>query len=190
MSRTERRRSYNNFSGTPANLQAVFSFCENRPSERPRGEKSGWSLEGSAGAAFPAIRLVRPPLETLERLQLRGFLRSPHAIGSCLRLDQATNSALSSTRLQGQRRCAGVNDLSVRGSGVGFVCCNAATSLGEHTAMTSFSSATFLRWVGRELPFLRLDPRLNLVPNAAISAFLAQPFEPLNFSPDLRYLPQ
>src|SRR3984957_15794206 len=74
MSRTpERRRSYNYFSGTPANLQAVFSFCENRPSERPRDEKSGWSLEGSAGAAFPAIRLVRPPLETLERYSYEGF---------------------------------------------------------------------------------------------------------------------
>jgi hypothetical protein len=56
--------------------------------------------------------------------------------------------------------------------------------------MTSFSSSICLRWVGRELPFLRLDPRLNLVPNAGIGAFLAKPFEPLNFRPNLRYLSQ
>jgi hypothetical protein len=56
--------------------------------------------------------------------------------------------------------------------------------------MTSFSSCTFLRWGGRELLFLRLDPRPNPVPNAGIGAFLAKPFEPLNFSLDLRYLCQ
>ena len=55
--------------------------------------------------------------------------------------------------------------------------------------MTAFSSSTFLR-VGRELPFLCLDPRLNPVPNTGIRAFLAKPFEPLNFSLDLRYLSQ
>lgn len=64
-----------------------------------------------------------------------------------------------------------------------------ATALGEHTAMTSFSSSTsFLRWFGRELLFLRLDPRPNPVPNAGIGAFLAKPLEPLNFSLDLLYL--
>jgi hypothetical protein len=47
-----------------------------------------------------------------------------------------------------------------------------ATVLGEHAAMTSFSSSSFLRWVGRELLFLRLDPRPNPVPNAGIGAFL------------------
>jgi hypothetical protein len=51
-----------------------------------------------------------------------------------------------------------------------------------------FSPSTFLRWVGRELLFLRLDPRTNPVPNAGIGAFLAKPFESLNFSLDLRYL--
>jgi hypothetical protein len=58
--------------------------------------------------------------------------------------------------------------------------------------MTSFSSSTFLRWVGRKLPFLGLDPRPNPVPNAGISAFTPvhslRSLELLNFSLDLRYL--
>jgi len=74
------------------------------------------------------------------------------------------------------------------GVGVPASASSVATALGEHTAMPSFSSSSFFRWVGRELLFLRLDPQPNPVPNAGIGAFLAKPFEPLNFSLDLRYL--
>ena len=58
----------------------------------------------------------------------------------------------------------------------------------HHLPSGLFLSSTFLRWVGRELLFLRPDPRTNPVPNAGIGAFLAKPFESLNFSLDLRYL--